>query len=110
MEISSASQKPVKLKRLPRSPRRMQDNLTIGLFLLPALILFLIFVVYPIFQSIYYSFFDWKGFGPAVDFVGPNNFVRILTDAPFLTALKNGLWIVIFSLVFQLPLSLVLAV
>jgi raffinose/stachyose/melibiose transport system permease protein len=90
--------------------RRLQDNLTIAFFLLPAMILFAIFVIYPIFQSIYYSFFDWKGFGPAVDFVGLENFVNILSDKVFLIALRNVLLIIVFSLAIQLPLSLMLAV
>src|SRR3972149_3216644 len=88
-----------KLKRGTGSPRRFKDNLAIFLFLLPALILFLLFVLYPIFQSIYYSLFNWKGFGPAEDFVGLENFRNILTDKVFLTALRNGLLIVGFSLV-----------
>jgi raffinose/stachyose/melibiose transport system permease protein len=92
------------------SPRRSQDNLTIGLFLLPALVLFLVLVIYPIFQSVYYSLFNWKGFGPAVDFVGLGNFSSILRDRVFQIALRNGLLIVVFSLLFQLPLSLALAV
>ncbi len=100
----------LKLKRGTGSSHRFQDNLTIALFLLPALILFLIFVIYPIFQSVYYSLFDWKGFGPAVDFVGLDNFINILTDKVFLIALRNGVFIIAFSLVFQLPLSLALAV
>jgi raffinose/stachyose/melibiose transport system permease protein len=100
----------LKLKRGSSSPRKTRDNITIALFLLPALILFLIFVIYPIFQSIYYSFFNWKGFGPAVDFVWLDNFKDILTDQPFQIALRNGLLIVVFSLVLQLPLSLSLAV
>jgi len=92
------------------TPRRFQDNLTIFLFLLPAILLFFTFVVYPILQSVYYSLFDWKGFGPAVDFVGLENYKNILSDMVFLKALKNGLLIILFSLVFQLPLSLLLAV
>jgi len=92
------------------TPRRFQDNLTIFLFLLPAVLLFFTFVVYPILQSVYYSLFDWKGFGPAVDFVGLENYKDILSDMVFLKALKNGLLIILFSLVFQLPLSLLLAV
>jgi raffinose/stachyose/melibiose transport system permease protein len=99
-----------KLNRGTGSPRRPQDTLLIFLFLLPAIVLFLIFVVYPIFQSIYYSLFNWKGFGPAEDFVGLDNFINILSDQVFLKALKNGLLIILFSLVFQLPLSLGLAV
>ena len=100
----------LKLKRGPGSPRRFQDSLVIVLFLLPAIILFIIFVIYPIFQSIYYSLFNWKGFGPAVDFVGLDNFKNILKDKVFITALRNGLGIIGFSLTFQLPLSLALAV
>ena len=100
----------VKLKRGSGAPRRFQDNLTIFLFLLPAIVLFLLFVIYPIFQSIYYSLFNWKGFGSAVDFAGLENFKNILKDKVFLTALRNGLGIIGFSLVFQLPLSLALAV
>jgi raffinose/stachyose/melibiose transport system permease protein len=99
-----------KLSRGSGSPRKFQDNLTIFLFLLPAITLFLVFVVYPILQSVYYSLFNWKGFGPAVDFVGVENFKNILTDKVFLKALKNGFLIIVFSLAFQLPLSLMLAV
>ena len=110
MKPLSAIPDSLELRHGSGSTRRIQDNLTIALFLLPALILFLIFVIYPIFQSIYYSLFNWKGFGPAVDFVGLENFKNILTDKVFLIALRNGLFIIVFSLVFQLPLSLALAV
>ena len=99
-----------KLKRGSGSPQRPQDRLTIFLFLLPAIILFLIFVVYPIVQSIYYSLFNWKGFGPATDFVGLDNFKNILGDKVFLIAMRNGLFIIAFSLFLQLPLSMLLAV
>ena len=99
-----------KLKRGTGAPRRLQDNLVIFLFLLPAIVLFLLFVIYPILQSIYYSLFNWKGFGPAVDFVGLENFKNILTDKVFMIALRNGLLIIALSLFAQLPLSLALAV
>jgi raffinose/stachyose/melibiose transport system permease protein len=99
-----------KLKRGTGAPRRFQDTLTIFLFLLPALVLFLLFVIYPIFQSIYYSLFDWKGFGPAEDFVGLENFKNILSDKVFMIALRNVLLLIVFSIGIQLPLSLMLAV
>jgi raffinose/stachyose/melibiose transport system permease protein len=100
----------LKLKRVSGAPRRLQDNLLIALFLLPALILFLLFVIYPIFRSIYFSLFDWNGLGPAVDFVGLQNFKDILNDQVFLKALRNALLIIIFSVGAQLPLALALAV
>jgi raffinose/stachyose/melibiose transport system permease protein len=100
----------LKLKRVSGAPRQFQDTLLIALFLLPALILFLLFVIYPIFRSIYFSMFDWNGLGPAVDFVGLQNFKDILTDKVFLKATSNVLLIIIFSVGAQLPLALALAV
>ena len=100
----------LKLKREAGAPRRLQDTLLIVLFLLPALILFLLFVIYPIFRSLYFSMFDWNGLGPAVDFVGVKNFTDIMTDKVFLKALGNVGLIVAFSLGLQLPLALALAV
>ena len=63
---------------------RLGDKFVIILFLLPAFILFTLFLAYPIIKSIYFSFFDWAGFGPAIDFVKLDNFKRILTDPVFL--------------------------
>jgi raffinose/stachyose/melibiose transport system permease protein len=88
---------------------KSRDFGTIFLFLAPALLVFTVFLIYPIVQSAYYSFFNWKGFGPATDFVGANNYSRILTDRNFLRALQNGLLIVMLSLTVQLPLALGLA-
>ena len=96
-------------KRTP-SPRRVQDFLTIALFLAPAFILFLVFMVYPIFRSIYYSTFDWNGLGPAVNFVGLGNFKQILSDKVFMKAVGDCFLIVVLSLVTQLPLALALAI
>jgi raffinose/stachyose/melibiose transport system permease protein len=99
-----------KQRRASSAPRRLQDSLLITLFLLPALILFLLFVIYPIFRSMYFSTFNWNGLGPAVKFVGLRNFQQILVDKVFIKALGNVLLIVAFSLGLQLPLALGLAV
>ncbi len=92
------------------APHRFQENLMIFLFLLPALVLFLLFVIFPIFSSIYYSFFSWKGFGPAVDYVGLDNYKNILDDKVFMIAVRNGLLLIALSLLVQLPLSMMLAI
>jgi raffinose/stachyose/melibiose transport system permease protein len=96
-------------KQQTRFPRRAWDRLTIALFLAPALIIFLTFVIYPILRSVYFSMFNWKGFGPAVDFVGLQNYIDILSDQIFMKAVGNGFVIVALSLIIQLPLSLALA-
>lgn len=88
---------------------RARNLRTIGLFLAPALLLFTLFLIYPMVQSVYYSFFNWKGFGPATDFVAFENYSRIFSDNNFLRAVQNGLLIVLLSLTVQLPLALTLA-
>jgi raffinose/stachyose/melibiose transport system permease protein len=110
MELTSAAKKIREPQRKYHIPRQFQDYLTIFLFLAPAFALFIVFLVYPIVQSAYYSMFNWKGFGPAVDFVGLDNFRRILTDKIFMKAVGNAILIVAFSLTIQLPLSLGLAI
>jgi len=109
MKKNSFDQDVQTLPQKTRSAWGLQDRMTIVLFLLPALVFFSIFLVYPVFRSVYYSLFSWKGFGPAVDFIGLNNFKRILTDWIFLKAVGNGLLIVVLSLTIQLPFSLALA-
>ncbi|NMB58049.1 MAG: sugar ABC transporter permease [Chloroflexi bacterium] len=94
----------------PFLSRRTKDGLVIALFLAPALILFLLFVIYPIFRSVYFSTFNWNGLGPAVKFVGLKNYIKILSDGVFLLAVRNVLFIIVFSLAIQLPLAMLLAV
>jgi raffinose/stachyose/melibiose transport system permease protein len=110
MKIVQAASDDLILHRRTRSPRRVQDYLTITLFLAPAFVLFLIFLVYPIFRSVYFSLFNWNGLGPAVNFVGLDNFKQILTDKIFMKAVWDCLLIVVLSLCLQLPLALALAI
>lgn len=95
---------------LPNLKHRKKDYLIISLFLAPALLLFILFVIYPIFRSVYFSMFDWNGFGLAVDYIGLDNYWKILTDEVFLKAIKNVLIIIGLSLGLQLPIALLLAV
>ena len=108
MNIPQVMGSPLKLPARASSPRRAQDYITIILFLLPAVVLFILFLVYPIIRSAYYSLYNWNGMGPATLFVGLKNFQQILTDPVFLKAVGNCFLIVVLSLVVQLPLALVL--
>ena len=110
MNIPLVRRDPLKPPQRINSPRRAQDHLTIVLFLLPAFVLFLLFLIYPIFRAVYFSLFNWNGLGPATIFVGLNNFKQILTDQVFIKAVENCLLIVVLSLAIQLPLALMLAI
>lgn len=93
-----------------RSGRRRRNGLTITLFLLPGLLLFLLLVVAPIVTAIYTSFFKWNGFGGApTNFVGLDNFRRLIADELFIGDLQRALILVTLSLVIQLPVALGLA-
>ncbi|GIP38847.1 sugar ABC transporter permease [Paenibacillus sp. J31TS4] len=54
----------------------------VHLFLLPALIFYVGFMIYPILQALLNSFFSWKGLTRG-EFIGLNNFVRLFTESPF---------------------------
>jgi raffinose/stachyose/melibiose transport system permease protein len=110
MDLSQVRRDPLKWQQRINSPRHIQDLLTIFLFLLPAFVIFLLFIIYPIFRAAYFSLFNWNGMGPATIFVGLNNFKQILTDRVFMKAIENCILIVILSLAIQLPLALMLAI
>jgi raffinose/stachyose/melibiose transport system permease protein len=110
MNITQAGRNFSRPSSRTRSPRRTRDYVTIALFLLPAVILFALFLIYPIIRSAYYSLFNWNGQGPATKFVAFNNFKQILTDQVFLKAIEHCLLIVVLSLAVQLPLALMLAI
>lgn len=82
---------------------------TIALLLLPALLLYAVFVLYPIVQSMRYSLFDWNGFGPLENFVGFDNFARALASGEFRAAVGHVAFLIVASLVVQLPFALGLA-
>jgi raffinose/stachyose/melibiose transport system permease protein len=94
---------PVRRSRRARDRRRW---VTIALFLAPALVLYLLLVVAPVVQAMYFSGFRWSGLGPLDDFVGLENFKRAFEDGVFTGALShNGVFITL-SLVLQLPFAL----
>lgn len=110
MNIPQVRQPPINWQHSMSSARRSQDRLAIFLFLLPAFIFFILFIIYPIFRAIYFSLFNWNGMGPATIFVGLNNFKQILTDHVFMKGVWNCILIALLSLTIQLPLALMLAI
>ena len=79
------------------------------LYLLPGLLIYLVFVFYPIIETFRTSFFKWDGFSSARVFVGFQNYISLLTDAQFLKALLNNLTFIIFYSIIPIILGLLLA-
>ena len=70
------------------------------------MVVFLGFVVWPVVKAIQYSMYNWKGYGPMVDFVGLKNFTYVLGEEVFQDALVHNLIIIALSILIQLPLGL----
>lgn len=79
------------------------------LFMLPGLILLMLFVFYPIIKNIQYSTLNWDLFKGTNKFTGIRNYVKLFHDRVFLNALKNNIYYIVISLIFQVGFSLVLA-
>lgn len=90
--------------------RSNETHITAVLFLLPALLVFGVFVLWPIAQSARYSFYDWNGIGPLTDYVGLQNYRTLIDDPVFWLAFKHNLIVVLWSLATQIPLGIGLAV
>ncbi|MBF6595168.1 MAG: sugar ABC transporter permease [Thermaceae bacterium] len=80
------------------------------LFLAPTVILLLVFVAWPILESLRLSFTHWTGLGKSQTYVGLSNWARLLQDGVFWQALGNNLVIAGLSIAVQLPVALGLAV
>lgn len=86
---------------------RHQRSIAPWLFLTPALVLFAVYVLAPIVQSIALSFYEWDGLGKA-RFIGLANYIELAGDVDFRTALKNNvIWLAGFML--SIPAGLFLA-
>ena len=83
------------------------------IFLIPALIFFAIYVVIPIFQSLWLSLYEWNGLYTAdgqstAVWVGFGNYVKLWDDPNFWTSLRNNIaWLILYML--AVPLGLFIA-
>lgn len=84
------------------------SNKDIFLFVFPALLLFCVFVVYPIIPEILISFQKNDGF-TSQGWVGIENYIDVITSKTFWLSHKNTYLIAIISLVVALPISMLFA-
>jgi raffinose/stachyose/melibiose transport system permease protein len=91
-----------------RTGRIRKKRLTAAMFLAPALLVYLIYIVYPVWGTLKYSFYDWKG-GPAKIFVGLSNYTGLLSDPMFWNALQNNGKVLLASVFIQIPLGLAMS-
>jgi N-acetylglucosamine transport system permease protein len=78
-------------------------------FLAVPLGLYLLFVVWPFTQSIYYSFTDWTGLSPDFEMVGVKNYTRMLDDEIFWKSLWHSVLFVVLLPVVTIAFALFLS-
>ena len=89
--------------------RRHKDSLTSLLFVLPLLVLFLIFFAYPIIYNIIISFYDWNGISLTKVFNGFTNYKNLLADPVMWKAFKNFIIIAVSTTLIQSAIGIILA-
>ena len=80
------------------------------LFLAPAGVFILTFLIYPLFRTIYYSFTSWKNFSPKQSFAGLSNYNRLIHDPVILVSFRNTFIMMAGVFLFQVGVSLLLAI
>ena len=78
-------------------------------FLGVPLAIYVVFVILPFVQAFYYSMTDWSGFSKKMNFVGLDNYVKLLQDGVFLKALGNNILLAVVLPPLTIVISLTLA-
>jgi len=113
-ELARATPIKVAERRRPRAATEPASTggsrLWILVFLLPFLVLYGGFTLWPLIATAYYSLFNWDGIQPLTDFVGVGNYQRIWADPIFWLSLKNTMVFAVAETAIKLPLTLLVAV
>jgi N-acetylglucosamine transport system permease protein len=80
-----------------------------AVFLGLPLVIFVVFVVSPFVQAIYYSMTDWKGFSADMNFTGLDNYVKLFHDDTFRHAVLNNIKLAIVVPLVTIILALAIA-
>lgn len=79
------------------------------LFLLPALALIIIFIVYPVIDTFVISGFKWNGISAAKIYSGLDNWKALIHDEMFWKSFEHNLIVMVFSILLQIPIGMLLA-
>ena len=77
---------------------------------LPALVLMMAFIVYPLIKGFIYSFYKWNGYSQNMTFVGLKNYLDMAGDQFFGIAFWNTILFAVFSTLLQEVFGIAFAV
>lgn len=93
----------------PRRRKKSDSGLVAWTFALPALIVYVVFLVYPALQSLWFSFTNWDGLSPSYDFVGVQNYRDMAKDPVVIQAMINNIIWTVVTITVPVVLGLLLA-
>ena len=97
-----------KAAKAVKPKRNMSLGLVSLLFLAPALVFYIAFELWPIIQTIWYSFYEWNGID-ASTFIGVENYITVFTDPDLYGSILHSFYLIIFFLLFcSIPIFLFL--
>lgn len=95
-------------RRTPQDKAVRRENIIGWLFVIPAFVMYTIFVLVPLLMSIRYSFVRWNGIG-SMTWVGLDNYITVLEDPDLLGTVFNAFRLVVFFSFIPVALGLIVA-
>ena len=81
----------------------------VAVFLGLPVAIYVVFVIYPFGQALYYSMTDWSGFSPTYNFIGLDNYTKLIHDDTFIRSLRNNVELAIVVPIVTIVLALIIA-
>jgi raffinose/stachyose/melibiose transport system permease protein len=94
---------------IERAKKGSSDEWQKYLFVLPAFLLFAVFVLFPLATSLYYGFTKWDGMAPP-EWIGFDNYIRAFRDSIHLRSYVNVTLYVLGTIVVEVAFGLIIAV
>lgn len=92
----------------PVIPQRRGGTAGYWLYLLPGFVLLLVIVIVPLVWNVFLTFTKWRGVGDP-DFIGLDNWTKLLADEDFWTSFANSVWMVLAMVVVPTVIGLAVA-
>lgn len=89
--------------------RARNTSIAATVFLAPAILLIIVFMIYPVIDTFATSTYKWNGISADKTFVGLGNWAALLKDKSFWSAFGHNLIVMIFSIALQIPIGMALA-
>ena len=110
-EMMTVDNRPAALpvsRRTHINKRARRETFIGWLFVLPALLMYAVFVLLPFLMTILYSFYRWNGTGPMI-WVGLKNYMTVFQVPNLIGTVFNAFWLVVWFSFIPVGLGLVVA-